>query len=844
MGKTINSNLTSSSDYKSYLLFTSTPYSTGTIYLSFLFKAGIAQSQANSEIMSLTEGSSSGPKILVGKGIVTVTNYRFATSRGSSSSTDYKWGTTEFSDINQVILLVVKYDFSTQTSSLFVNPTIGTTSEPTPEIIDNTSATIRATLNGIRFRTQGSSAARFNVGGVRVSTTWTAAVAIPAIPLDIPVINAATNVNNSGFTASWTAVANAKGYDVLVYQGPTLVNTTNATGQATESIAVTGLSSNTSYTYKVVAKGDGVIFKTSDPSVVSSEFTTLGLPSPIVGVANAITSSGFTANWSTVTNAMGYDVYVYLLTDLVSTTNVIGQTTASASITGLTMGTSYTYKVIAVGDGTTNQNSTLSASSPEVITTALAVDNINTNFGDGTWGHVYPQPISNLPSVYSFYAVNGYYISDGVIYGSTQTGPKGEIHTNVIRIKNNVSAKLELPTVNSLKQIEIHTSGSAPALGIPKTFYLREYNIGTLSWEILPVGTYNQTAADTIYIINIDRSSAPSKFRIENNSTSSLNISQIITRTTTPSTLVAPTIGAATAISGSGFTANWTPNDANSTGYKIFVYATVGTTTSLRNTFTVDGQSTTNFAVTGIDTAKICTYKVSAIGDGGNLYLDSYLSNASASFPVARLATPVVGIATAIASSGFTANWTPVANASSYDILVYEGAVLKSTTNVIGQTSQSFAITGLPTNVVYTYTIIAKGDGVTNFDSKESPVSASILVIPLVSLPTVTSIVTDGATLGGSIEAGATILERGTVWGTATNPSTNALAEGGTIDGVFTQTRSGMTPNTFYYFRAYSTYSAGTGFSPDATFTTLSLAPVATSATNIVKDGFTCNARY
>lgn len=57
------------------------------------------------------------------------------------------------------------------------------------------------------------------------------------------------------------------------------------------------------------------------------------------------------------------------------------------------------------------------------------------------------------------------------------------------------------------------------------------------------------------------------------------------------------------------------------------------------------------------------------------------------------LATPIVGSASAINSAGFTANWTAVANASSYDVNVYTypGGVLTGTSpyNVSGQATAS-----------------------------------------------------------------------------------------------------------------------------------------------------------
>ncbi|MCX6327468.1 MAG: T9SS type A sorting domain-containing protein [Bacteroidia bacterium] len=624
------------SDNYAYKPFVSTPISSGVVYLSFLLNVTAAVSSTNCEAMGLADGTSAGPKVLIGK--TTTGFYKIGTVRGKTSSADYKYATAPTQlVVGTVYLIVSKYDFATQESSVFINPPIGSTVEPsTPEAIDNISTTIRTQLSSLWFRNNNAKASNI-ISGARVSTSWAAAVAIPAIPLSVPVVGSAGSITNYGFTANWTVVANASSYDVAVYQGTTLVSTTNASGQATQSVAITGLSSSTSYTYTVVAKGDGLVYRSSDPSSASAGFNTVGLPAPAVGTASLITSSGFTANWSTVTNATGYDVQVYLLTTLVSTTNVSGQAATSLAITGLSMGTAYTYKVVAKGDGSTYLDSSPSVASAVFVTTALSVNTINTNFGDGTWGTVTPPPASLLPGVLYTFSVNGFSVTDGVLYGSIPTGLKGEIHTNVMRLNKNVNSKLEFPTVNSLKQIEIHVSGSDT-----KDFLLKEYNSGTSAFDI-SVGTFTLVGTDeNIFIIPITRD-VPTKFRIENNQTNSLNINQVITRTTNPTLLSIPTIGVASDIVGNGFTANWTPNDANATGYKVFVYATSasGATTTLRNTFTASGQATNSFVVTGIDTAANCTYKVVALGDDYVLFSDSYQSAASAIFTVAGIPTEI-----------------------------------------------------------------------------------------------------------------------------------------------------------------------------------------------------------
>ncbi len=86
--------------------------------------------------------------------------------------------------------------------------------------------------------------------------------------LDPPVVDDATNVTNSGFTAHWQSVAGATGYTVNVYNGSTLITSYPISNPATLTQIVTGLPSpNTTYTYKVIAKGDGITKGDSKESV-------------------------------------------------------------------------------------------------------------------------------------------------------------------------------------------------------------------------------------------------------------------------------------------------------------------------------------------------------------------------------------------------------------------------------------------------------------------------------------------------------------------------------------------------------------------------------------------------
>ena len=258
VGKTINSDFTSmtgtSPSYYAYKTFTATPVSSGVVYLSFLYKAGVAQGQTNSEVFGFATGTSAGAKVWVGKGTISTSNFRFGVTTGNTTSANIKWGTSEFSDINAIILVVLKHEFSTNTSSVFINPVIGSLTEPTAETIEANPSysgfVNRTSLNNFWFRNTGSSAAKFNISGARVSISWAKAVEslVTLTPLTTPTVGTASSITRNGFTANWTKVANAVSYDVAVYKGATLISTTNATGQATESQVVTGLTTGTTYT--------------------------------------------------------------------------------------------------------------------------------------------------------------------------------------------------------------------------------------------------------------------------------------------------------------------------------------------------------------------------------------------------------------------------------------------------------------------------------------------------------------------------------------------------------------------------------------------------------------------
>ena len=295
--------------------------------------------------------------------------------------------------------------------------------------------------------------------------------------LTAPAVSAATSITTTGCTANWTTVAGAVNYIVKVYDAtPTLKFTFLASGAAATSLALTGLTTNTTYTYKVIAVGNSSTFNspesaasasfgtgmpvladtstptqltptsvsvsgnvtgdggasitargvclgtTSNPTIIAPNtvvadataglgtFTesitglTAGttyyvrayatnatktnygtqvsfkiLSAPTLGNVNTIVNNGFTSVWNLVLGSSGYSVLVYDGASLFSTINVSGGNTTSCDVSSLAGGSgTYTYTVIAKGNGTTTFDSAESQPSASITTLTTKIVNVNT----------------------------------------------------------------------------------------------------------------------------------------------------------------------------------------------------------------------------------------------------------------------------------------------------------------------------------------------------------------------------------------------------------------------------------------------------------------------------------
>lgn len=113
-------------------------------------------------------------------------------------------------------------------------------------------------------------------------------------------------------------------------------------------------------------------------------------------------------------------------------------------------------------------------------------------------------------------------------------------------------------------------------------------------------------------------------------------------------------------------------------------------------------------------------------------------------------------------------------------------------------------------------------------------------VVPTLFTDTVTAITGNSATGGGNVtnSGGADVTARGVCFDTIHNPTiANSMTSDGKGTGAFVSSLTGLRGNTVYYVRAYATNSAGTGYGPERSFTTLVDLPVVTTSpvTNITQ---------
>ena len=186
--------------------------------------------------------------------------------------------------------------------------------------------------------------------GFYFSTSLCSQSALPA-----PTANPGTGIQETQFTANWTAVAGATGYFIDVSTNPAFASYVggyqNLNIGIANSFVVTGLNCNTSYFYRIRAIDD------CNEISSNSNYMRVNTPIPSLSVtaiaATGILPTQFNANWNAVPAA---SYYIDVSTNPNFSSYINGYwnlsvgTATSINISFLNCNTTYYYRIRAVGE--------------------------------------------------------------------------------------------------------------------------------------------------------------------------------------------------------------------------------------------------------------------------------------------------------------------------------------------------------------------------------------------------------------------------------------------------------------------------------------------------------------
>ncbi|MFA5941569.1 MAG: fibronectin type III domain-containing protein [Sinimarinibacterium sp.] len=203
--------------------------------------------------------------------------------------------------------------------------------------VTGTNRTVTGLTNGTTYFFK---VAAINAGGAS-SPFSNAASATPQGPPPAPT-NLSATAGNGQVTLNWAASTGATSYNV--YQGTSAgAETLLATGIAGTGRIVTGLSNGTTYYFKVAA----VNANGTSPLSNEASATPQGAPPAPTNLTATAGDSQVTLNWTASTGASSYNVYQGTSAggETLAATGITG---TSRTVTGLTNGTTYFFKVAAV----------------------------------------------------------------------------------------------------------------------------------------------------------------------------------------------------------------------------------------------------------------------------------------------------------------------------------------------------------------------------------------------------------------------------------------------------------------------------------------------------------------
>ena len=360
--------------------------------------------------------------------------------------------------------------------------------------------------------------------GSTVTRFYTFPITVKAASAKLPTPDYTTfyasEITSTSFKANWGKVSGATQYYINIREVGGQYPSTRNHGSAGTSYTFTNLTPGTSYEFQVKAINNTQEsdWSKSIQTPVTTTSNKLATPDYTKFTATNITTTGFTAKWSSVSGATKYGILVRKVGGSYSDPEYENEVSStSCDVTGLQPGQSYEFQIQA-RNGYSSQKSDWSKSIQTPVTTAnnkLPTPDYTTfTYSDVTstsfvahWGKVSgaTQYYINIREVGGQYPSTRNHGSAGTSYTFTNLTPGTSYEFQVKAINNTQesdwSKSIQTP-VKTLSAAANLTLSMAPTFGStnltkgkPYNFVTKIKNTGTSSWTgyffVKPVGTDN-----------------------------------------------------------------------------------------------------------------------------------------------------------------------------------------------------------------------------------------------------------------------------------------------------------------------------------------------------------------
>jgi len=559
----------------------------------------------------------------------------------------------------------------------------------------------------------------------------------------------------------------------------------------------------------------------------------------------SITNSSATVNWTAVSGAVSYTVE-YKLNSASTWTSATAATTAtSVNITGLTASALYDWRVrtnCSGGNSSYTQAQFTTTAAPCNAPTGLTATAITATGATVNWTTVagsvsYTVEYKiNSASTWATVAVATTATSVNITGLNASTLYDWRVRTNCTggnstytqaQFTTTATATCNAPIGLTTTAITVTSATVNWTAATGANDYTVEYKLNSAStWT-------TAAAATTATSVNITGLTASSLYdwRVRTNCTGGNSGYTQAQFTTAAAPCNAPTGLAATAITATGATVNWTAV-TGAVSYTVEYKLNTASTWSTAAAAT----TATSVNLTGLTASSLYDWRVRTNCTGNNsIYTQAQFTTAAAG----SCNAPAGLTTTAISATSATINWTAVAGAINYAIAYKLKTASTWNTSDVLVTTLSANITGLKASTLYDWRVQANCSGGSSAYTQAQFTTTGTTICNAPAVLTTTAITATSATVNWTVVTSANDYTVEYKLNTASTWTTAATATTGTSVNI-----TGLTASTLYDWRVRTNCTGGSSVYAQAQFTTaaaLCNAPTGLTATAITATSATVN---